>query len=50
MHTGCVTTNYKHPLKVSSKGIIIPKSTVFLAQNGLISRLGPDDRVYGALM
>jgi len=33
-----------------AKCIIIPKSTIFLAQNGLISRLGPDGRVCGALM
>jgi len=49
MHLGCVTVNYKHPLRVSSKCIIISKSTIFLAQNGLITRLGPDGRVYEVL-
>jgi len=50
MHLGCVTTNYKHPLKVPSKIDHYSKKYNLLAQNGLISRLGLGGKVYKALM
>jgi len=50
MHLGCVTTNYKYPLKVSSKMYHYSQKYNLLAKNGLISRLAPDGKVYAALM
>jgi len=52
MHLKCVATDYrklglsKHPSKCQAKFITVPKKYNILPQNGLISRLRSDRRVY----